>query len=132
VTGDELTRTILEAAAVTGWRATHFRPARTSRGWRTPLSGDTGFPDLVLARRAIVLAPEVKGDGDRLRPEQRAWLDSLGAGAPATALAGVVGTRQLDAILRFLVSAASAADVQELGAALAAGLAAPVGGRSRG
>ena len=42
-----------------------------------------GFPDLVLLREKIVAA-EVKGDGDSLRPEQEAWLEAFSrAGAEA-------------------------------------------------
>ena len=33
-----------------GWRWSHFRAARTRHGWRTPLSGDQGFPDIVAVR----------------------------------------------------------------------------------
>ncbi len=32
------------------WRIAHFRPAKTEKGWRTPMTGDVGFPDLVIAR----------------------------------------------------------------------------------
>ena len=70
---------VVELARLLGWRVVHFRPARTSKGWRTPVAYDaTGFPDLVLVRDRLVVA-ELKGTGGRLRPEQRAWLDALRA-----------------------------------------------------
>lgn len=48
----------------------------TERGWRTPVAADgKGFPDLVLVRDRIVVA-EIKGS-DRVKPEQRAWLDAF-------------------------------------------------------
>lgn len=73
-----LQRQVLQLARLRGWRTTHFRPALTERGWRTPLQGDAGFPDLVLARAGVVLIVELKRDGARPTPEQRAWLEALG------------------------------------------------------
>jgi VRR-NUC domain len=35
-----------------------------------------GFPDLLLVRDRVIVA-EVKGDSDRLRPEQREWLSAF-------------------------------------------------------
>jgi 5-methylcytosine-specific restriction endonuclease McrA len=46
----QLQRTIVEAARLLGYRVQHARPARTQRGWRTPIEGDVGFTDLVLAK----------------------------------------------------------------------------------
>jgi hypothetical protein len=83
VTEADLTRTVLDAARTFGWSVTHFRPARTNRGWRTPLQGDAGFPDLVLARQGRVLAVELKTATGRLRPDQELWRDQLGAGERA-------------------------------------------------
>jgi hypothetical protein len=54
VTEADLQATILDAARLLGWRACHFRPARTTRGWRTPVEGDPGFPDLTLAKAGVV------------------------------------------------------------------------------
>ena len=41
---------VTEALTVFGWRWIHFRPARSEKGWRTPLSGAPGFPDLCAVR----------------------------------------------------------------------------------
>lgn len=64
-----------------GWLAAHFRPARTTRGWRTPVQGDAGFPDVVLAKDGVVVFAELKTQRGRVAPEQRAWLAALGARA---------------------------------------------------
>jgi hypothetical protein len=65
---------IVDVAHRTGWRVAHFRPARATQGWRTPVQYDaTGWPDLTLVRDRLVVV-EVKGDRDRLRPEQQDWL----------------------------------------------------------
>jgi hypothetical protein len=75
--------TIIEAARIGGWRHVHFRPARTTHGWRTPFTGDPGFPDLILVRERVIFA-ELKRRPNQLTPEQRAWLGALSlAGADA-------------------------------------------------
>lgn len=69
---------VIETAKCFGWRCVHFRPARTTTGWRTALQGDVGFTDLVLARKGVVICAEIKSNTGRLRPEQKAWLHALG------------------------------------------------------
>lgn len=76
---DDYVDRIIDAAHAHGWHVAHFRPARTARGgWRTPMKGDKGFPDLVLTRGGRVLLAEVKTNRGTVRPEQRAWLAQLG------------------------------------------------------
>ena len=73
---------VLELAKLSGWVVAHFRPAKTSRGWRTPVAADgAGWPDLVLVHpvRGKVLYRELKRDGGKLRPEQERWRDVLQA-----------------------------------------------------
>lgn len=75
---EDLQTRILQAATLYGWRAAHFRPARTAKGWRTPMSGDPGFPDLVLARDGVLIVPELKSRRGRTSPDQDLWLEALG------------------------------------------------------
>lgn len=71
-------RTVVELARLTGWRVFHARAAMNERGrWLTPIQGDSGFPDLVLARQGRVIFAELKQVGKRPSPHQRAWLDTL-------------------------------------------------------
>jgi hypothetical protein len=73
---------VIQLAHVYGWRVAHFRPAQTSKGWRTAVAADgKGFPDLVLVRDRLIVA-ELKARTGRPTPEQHAWLE-------ATARAGV-------------------------------------------
>ena len=72
-------RRVMDAARAHGWRVAHFRPAMTQRGrWVTPMAGDTGFPDLVLAKGGLVLLAELKTDTGRATPAQEAWLSAVG------------------------------------------------------
>lgn len=84
MSGKVLQATIIELAQMYGFRAAHF-PSVLVTGrdgkpvFRTPVSAQgKGWPDLVLVRRHDrVMFVEVKGDGDKLRPEQEQWLDDL-------------------------------------------------------
>jgi hypothetical protein len=68
---------VVDYAKLNGWRVAHFRPARTERGWRTPMTGDAGFPDLVLARNGFVIFAELKSATGRVSPDQDAWLEAI-------------------------------------------------------
>lgn len=68
---------VIELAKLRGWTLAHFRPARTNRGWRTPVQGDPGFPDLVLVRPPRVLFVELKSAKGRLTREQEWWIHLL-------------------------------------------------------
>jgi hypothetical protein len=56
----------------------HTRPALNRRGeWRTPIQGDAGFPDIVLARDGRIIFAELKRTGGRPTPQQQMWLETL-------------------------------------------------------
>lgn len=75
----DLQRRIIDTATMLGWLVSHTRPARTSHGWRTPVTGHRGAPDLLLARGGRCLLVELKSQCGRLGPGQRDWLEALGA-----------------------------------------------------
>lgn len=69
---------MLETAFLFGWRVAHFRPARTSKGWRTPVEADgKGFPDLVLLRGERLLVRELKVGKAKLSREQIWWMQAF-------------------------------------------------------
>lgn len=58
----------------------HFRPALTSRGYRTAVEGNgAGFPDLVIAGPRGVLFRELKRAKTNLTPQQKEWAMALAA-----------------------------------------------------
>lgn len=66
------------------WRWTHFRPAWSARGYRTPIRGGDpdglkgkGFPDYVAVRRGIVIFAELKDNKTKLTPGQEGWGEDL-------------------------------------------------------
>ena len=72
-------RTVIEMAKVLGWRVHAERPAiRQSGKWSTPIQGDAGFPDLVLAhpQKGVIFA-ELKSERGRLSEGQRDWYSAL-------------------------------------------------------
>jgi len=78
VTEAELLDAVIELAHLFGWRVAHFRPARTARGWRTPVAADgAGWPDLTLVRERVVFA-ELKAERGTLSVDQLDWLRVLG------------------------------------------------------
>lgn len=102
MSGAVLQDAIVDLAWTLGWRVAHFRHARTASGAHlTPVAYDAkGWPDLTLVRDRIVCI-EVKGDGDRLRPEQYDWLARLTAAGVETHVATPAMWRagELDAVL---------------------------------
>lgn len=78
ITEAEFTAQVIELARLHGWRTLHLRPARTSKGWRTPVQGDgVGWPDLFLVRGDVAIAAELKVGRNRVTSDQQAWLDDL-------------------------------------------------------
>lgn len=76
----DLQNGVIELARLLGYRVAHFRPALTTKGWRTPVEADgKGFPDLVLARPGRLIFAELKGDTGRPTLEQGEWLSALAA-----------------------------------------------------
>lgn len=77
MTEAQLQEAIIDTARLTGWLVAHFRAAKTSKGWRTPVSADgKGFPDLVLVRGRVVYM-ELKDAKRKVTPEQEQWIRAL-------------------------------------------------------
>jgi hypothetical protein len=77
---------VIQIAKMNGWMVFHPRRSQTKDGrWLTAISGDAGFPDLVMAhRKRGVIYAELKTDRGRVEPHQRRWLEELDlAGAEA-------------------------------------------------
>lgn len=79
LTEADFLRQVIDLARLLGWRTAHFRPAWSSRGWRTPVQGDgIGFPDLILVRRDRMIAAELKREvGGTVSSEQLLWLKAF-------------------------------------------------------
>lgn len=76
----DLQSAVIELARLKGWRCFHARASLNQRGkWATHATGDPGYPDLTLARNGEVLFLELKTQRGRVRAEQEAWIDALGA-----------------------------------------------------
>lgn len=75
---DDLLDWVMATAELYGWMRVHYRPAKTAKGYRTPLKGDKGCPDVILARDSVVILAELKSDTGRVQPEQKKWLAALG------------------------------------------------------
>lgn len=79
ITESDFMGQVTQMAELFGWRWVHFRPARTSYGWRTPVSGPLGkgWPDLTLVRDDRMIFAELKRDGEKATPEQEEVLRLL-------------------------------------------------------
>lgn len=80
LTEDEFENIVITYAKLRQWMVAHFRPAQVRPGkWVTPMKGDVGFPDLVLARDGVVLLRELKRHQGKVRPAQTKWLNAMGS-----------------------------------------------------
>lgn len=77
MTEGEFQAAVIGLARLHGWKVAHFRPALTAKGWRTPMQGDRGFPDLVLAKGGRVIFAELKAKGKYPTHEQTDWINEL-------------------------------------------------------
>ena len=72
---------VIEYAQAQGWMVHAERPARSDKGWRTPVQGDAGFPDLCLGRlrdgKREVRFLELKTEIGKLTESQASWLMCL-------------------------------------------------------
>lgn len=69
---------VIDTARLHGWLVFHPLPAMRRDGRvLTAMSGDTGFPDLVLAKAGRVMFRELKVDGRYPTRAQRIWLAAL-------------------------------------------------------
>ncbi len=73
----EFQNQILELAELYKWRVHAERPARTKDGWRTPIQGEPGFPDLVLVRGSRLILAELKSDKGKVSDDQELWLKAF-------------------------------------------------------
>jgi len=72
-------RTVIEYAKLRGWLVHHTRTVMERSGkWATPIQGDPGFPDLVLARQDQVIFIELKSERGKATEGQIAWADAIG------------------------------------------------------
>lgn len=99
--------TIVEAAKTLGYLVHHTRPAQSRHGWRTPVQGDVGFPDLVIAGHGKVFVVELKRKPNRVDVRQQTWIDTLGdAGIHATVVWVPDGMQAfIDELARWAVAA---------------------------
>lgn len=84
---DDLLANTVALAKALGWLVHHCRPARTDNGWRTPIQGTPGFPDLVILVGGWQIVAECKTQRGRLTTTQEQWR------AAYEALAAVPGSR---------------------------------------
>ncbi len=82
MTEADLQSSIIELAQWLGYLIMHTRPAQKADGkWITPIQGDKGFPDLVLAHPRThhgTIFIELKSEKGKATPEQLIWLIALG------------------------------------------------------
>jgi len=74
---DDFGSWLMDCAHLNGWLASHTRPAMVVKNgeitYRTPIQGDKGAQDWILARGGVVLPIELKSENGKLTPEEKAW-----------------------------------------------------------
>jgi hypothetical protein len=69
----ELQRNVIDMARYLGWYVHAERPAMTSKGFRTAIMGNAGFPDMVLCRGNRLIFVELKSAAGTLTEQQVKW-----------------------------------------------------------
>ena len=77
ITEAQLAQQVEHLLSLYNWRWTHFRPALTLRGWRTPLSGFPGFLDYLAVRPPRLLVFELKSEVGVASLDQVEWFTML-------------------------------------------------------
>jgi hypothetical protein len=75
----DFTNAVIQLAQYRGWLVAHFRPGRTVKGWRTPVQGHRGYPDLTMSRAGRLIFAELKTQKGKTTPEQDLWITALQA-----------------------------------------------------
>lgn len=97
----EWQKNVIDLARLFGWRIAHFRPAQTTKGWRTPVAADgAGWPDLFLVRERCI-AIELKREKGKLSDDQAVWLTALRQAGIETYLIRPRHLEQLADVLRY-------------------------------
>ena len=70
---------VIELALRCGWLVHAERPGLTSKGYRTPIQGIVGYPDLTMChvKMGRVVWAELKSEKGKVTAMQKAWLDAL-------------------------------------------------------
>lgn len=61
---------VIDYARLRGWKVAHVTDSR--------MQDTDGLPDLILARRGLVILAELKSETGGVRPKQREWLEASG------------------------------------------------------
>lgn len=73
----EFMEQIIAYLQLQGWFVHHVRPGFGRGGFKTQVSGNPGFPDIVAAQGGRVAFIEVKAEDGALKPHQVEWLNRL-------------------------------------------------------
>ena len=81
LTESQFTSQVVRLAMLYGWQVCHFRPARTAKGWRTPVQGHAGMPDIIAVRNGRKVGAELKVGNNKPTEDQLLWLQHWGQDA---------------------------------------------------
>ena len=72
----EFQATFIEWLELHRWTVHAERPARSDKGWRTPIQGRPGFFDVVAVKDGTLLLAELKSETGRVTEDQQHWITS--------------------------------------------------------
>jgi hypothetical protein len=79
VSEESFQSSVIHFAILNGWYVHAERPAMSSKGYRTPIQGKPGWPDVVLCHpgKKKFYIFELKSNTGRLSVEQQKWIKAL-------------------------------------------------------
>ena len=78
ISESDFQQSVIDLAQLSGWKVAHFTVGITKAGYRTPMIGDKGYPDITAVKNGQLIFAELKTEKGKPSTDQQDWLMALG------------------------------------------------------